>query len=273
MRTMTKPAPVRAPKRRGEGVRALDRGLAILGSLGDGSPRTLSQIATALDLPYSTTHRLLETLVARDFVQQSEPHGAYAIGVRAFEIGSSYVRGSLTDAANRSMVALMEGLNETVNLAVRDRNHAIYLHQVEGRQKVRMFTRVGARVPLHCSGVGKALLAWEERSTVDALDHGAAFEHFTPNTRTTVADLVVDLDTTRATGYAVDLEEYELGVRCVAAPVRDASGRTVAALSVSAPLGRFGEDRLHAIGEQLARSAADVSRRLGWSPAERSSAN
>lgn len=266
MHGMADPAPDRAPKRRNEGVRALDRGLAILGELGAGTPRTLSQIASALDLPYSTTHRLLDTLAARGFVQQSQPHGPYAIGVRTFEIGSSYVRSGLTEAADPAMVALMEDLTETVNLAVRDGADAIYLHQVEGRQKVRMFTRVGARAPLHCSGVGKALLAWEERSMLDALAAGGTFDRYTPNTRTTAEGLAGDLDTTCAMGYAVDLEEYELGVRCVAAPVRDAGGRTVAAISVSAPLGRFGDDRLHAIGEQLVRCAADVSRRLGWSP-------
>ena len=244
-------------------VRALDRGLAILEVLADGSPLPLRDVAEATRLAPSTAHRLLDTLVRRGFVDLDADRGRYAIGPRAFAVGSTFVRRGLHAAAQAPMSALRDALGETVNLAVRDGDHAVYVHQEEGNRAVRLFTRVGARVPLHASGVGKALLAWSEPALRDALLARLSLVSCTPATLTTPAALRADLETSARRGYALDIEEVEHGVRCAAAPVRDARG-VVAALSVSAPSDRFDDERLRQVADALVAAADETSKRLGW---------
>lgn len=140
-------------------VRALDRGLAILAALAERGPSPLRDVASVTGLAPSTAHRLLDTLAHRGFIELDADHGTYAIGARAFAIGARYLQRGLHEAALGPIRALRDALGESVNLAVRDGEHAVYIHQEEGNRSIRLFTRVGARVPLHASGVGKALLA------------------------------------------------------------------------------------------------------------------
>jgi len=247
----------------GAPVRALDRGLTILDVLADGAPKSLRDVAGAARLAPSTAHRLLETLSRRGFVDVDDHDGRYRVGPRAFVVGTAFVRGGLSEVAHEPMVALRDALGETVNLAVRDADHAVYVHQAEGNRAVRLFTRVGARVPLHASGVGKALLAWADDAERDAVLPHLTFAAHAPATFTDPVALRGDLRASVERGYALDLEEYEAGVRCAAAPVRDARG-IVAAMSVSAPLPRFDDERLREAAAALIGSADEVSRRLGW---------
>lgn len=247
----------------GPTVRTLDRGLAILEHLHTEEVHRLSDVARAVGLSASTTYRLLETLVTRGFAQRDTSSGRYSLGVRAFEVGASYVRTNVPEVALSGMRKLAEQLNESVNLAVRDGQSAVYIQQIEGRQSVRMFTKVGARVPLYCTGVGKALLAWEERGQVATLSE-EQWVQFTPHTHTTIKSLGNDLDQIVKVGIAIDDEEFEMGVRCAAAPLRSRTGRVVAALSVSAPIARFGHDRIPVIREELLQCAGEISSRLGW---------
>ena len=248
---------------RGAPVRALDRGLTILDALADGAPKSLRDVAHAARLAPSTAHRLLETLARRGFVDVDAGDGRYRVGPRAFAVGTAFVRGGLSEVAHEPMVALRDALGETVNLAVRDDDQAVYVHQVEGNRAVRLFTRVGARVPLHASGVGKALLAWADGAERDAILARLTLAAHAPATLTDRGALRSDLRSSVERGYALDLEEYETGVRCAAAPVRDA-GATVAAMSVSAPLTRFDGARLREAAAALTGCADEVSRRLGW---------
>jgi len=261
------PSPSRGTSGASSPVRALDRGLALLVELGRGGERPLRDLAIAVGLSPSTTHRLLEALIARGFARQAGRHGPYALGVRALEVGSAYVSGGVTEASHEAMAAVMTEFNETVNLAVRDCAHAVYVHQVEGQQRVRMFTRIGARVPLHVSGVGKALLAWDPTTAPEDLaDENGHLKAYTASTLVTPATLRRELGATARRGYAIDREEYEPGVRCAAAPVRDASGEVVAAISVSAPVFRLDDSRLAEVGGRLVEAATRISLRLGWRP-------
>ena len=248
---------------RGTPVRALDRGLAILDALADGTSKSLRDVASAARLAPSTAHRLLETLARRGFVDVAVHDGRYRVGPRAFAVGAAFVRAGLSEVGHEPMVALRDALGETVNLAVRDDDHAMYVHQVEGNRAVRLFTRVGARVPLHASGVGKALLAWADDAERDAVLSHLTLAAHAPATLTDLGALRSDLEASVERGYALDLEEYESGVRCAAVPVRDARG-IVAAMSVSAPLPRFDDERLREVAVALIGCANEVSRRLGW---------
>ena len=139
---------------------------------------------------------------------------------------------NLIGTARPEMDALVADFNETVNLAVLYDTEAVYVHQVEGRQLVRMFTHLGASAPLHCSGVGKALLAWRPEGDVRQKLGDGPYPAYTPRSITTLARLQQELGRVREQGYSVDDEERELGVRCVAVPVRDGAGAVVASISV-----------------------------------------
>jgi len=243
-------------------VRALERGLSLLEALSEASELSLSEIARRVRLPYSTTHRLLETLVRRRFVAQRGDTGLYRVGIRAFEVGAALAQARLHEVAHPEMKALVDEINETVNLAVLDGEEAVYIHQVEGRQVVRMFTHLGARVPLYASGVGKALLAWRPEEEVRALLGPGPLRGFTKRTLTAPAAVLKELRRVRVQGYALDAEEREPGVRCVAAPVRS-QGEVVAALSLSAPATRLGDDRVARLARRLVAAAERVSAQLG----------
>lgn len=255
----------RRTRAQGDKVRALDRGLAVLEVLAKAPELPLTELADRVGLAYSTAHRILETLRQRGFVTQSAQTGLYSLGIRAFEIGAGFLaKGQLPDAAQGAMKALVEALNETVNLAVQDGGEAIYIHQVEGRQKVRMFTQIGARTPLHASGVGKVLLAWQAAEAVRRLLRERPLTAYTDSTLTRPESVFEELSQVRERGYALDLEEFEPGVRCVAAPVRERGGAVVAALSVSAPTARLEGAALGTVAEGILRTAREISTRLGW---------
>lgn len=249
------------------GVRALDRGLLLLEGLAQVRELSLSEIARQVDLPYSTTFRLLETLRKRGFVAQSSETGLYRLGIRAFEVGSSFLsHGPLHEVAHPVMKALVDELNETVNLAVLDKREAVYIHKVEGRWVVRMFTQLGARSPLHCTGVGKVLLAWRSEEEVMALLGQRPLEGYTKTTLTHPKAILEELRRVRGRGYAFDNEEREVGVRCVAAPVRDGKVEVIAALSLSAPASRLPHRQVTKIAQRVMAAANEVSARLGWQP-------
>jgi len=248
-------------------IRALVRGLQVLEILGNGRKAALSDVARTANLSCSTTFRVLETLRQRGYVEQDGADGLYRIGFKAVQIGASYSATSpLPQAAHAVMLELVEHLNETVNLAILDGNEAVYIHQVEAQRSIRMFTQLGARAPLHCTGVGKALVAWRHPEQLARLLENHTFETFTPTTLSSEKQLLAGLQEVRQRGYAIDDEEREVGVRCVTAPVRDAQGEVVAALSVSAPIMRFTKKRIAACCGNIVEAANKISGQLGYHP-------
>jgi DNA-binding IclR family transcriptional regulator len=262
----------RAPLKRGRGrtrepgeaVRTLDRGLALLEALGQAQELTLTEAADRAGLAPSTALRLLETLHLRGFVTWDRRTGRYGIGLRAFELGMRFLaRGGLSEAAHSVMHGLVDKLGETVNLAIRDGRDAVYVYQAEGKQRVRMFTQIGARAPLHASGVGKVLLAWNDGSGLEEC-LALPLEAYTQHTLVERDVVLAELERIRSRGYALDMEEFELGVRCVAVPIRVGSGEVIAGLSISAPLSRMADERLDEIAEELLMANRQISSRLGW---------
>ncbi|OWL96121.1 IclR family transcriptional regulator [Deinococcus indicus] len=251
-------------------VRTLERGLGVLWALAGLREATLSQVARAAGLSPSTASRLLETLRQQGFADWDEVSGLYRVGLRAYQVGMAFdAAQALTGAAAAEMRALVAQLGESVNLAVL-RPHgetgleAAYVYQVEGPQLVRMFTRVGAGAPLHASGVGKVLLAPRDPAEVRAALETAPLVPFTPHTLTTPAAVLDALARVREQGYALDDQERELGVRCVAVPVRGADGGVAAALSVSAPTSRLTPADVPRFLAAAQGAAARIGARLGW---------
>lgn len=255
-------------------VKSLHRALDLLEALADTDREvTLSGLADRFGMPPSTVHRLLSTLGERGYVVQNPETGRYRIGVRAFEVGAGFLRQwGLREIARPVMDSLMAATGETVNLAIRDQNSAVYIDQVECAQMVRSFTHVGARVPLHCTGVGKVLISRLSPAEIRGLLRRRGLERYTPLTITRMEDLLAELQEIEANGYALDRQEYSADVRCVAAPVFNDRADIVAALSVTGPAFRVTPERLAPLALQARAAALRISAGLGYRPERRAGA-
>lgn len=265
---MTEPIPRRGRERTRTqipSVRALERGLSVLEVLGSRGEMSLSDVARATTLTASTTFRLLETLCQRGFAMQDQVSGRYRLGAGALRVGAAYSSSTLlVDVADGIMKKLVRLTSETSNLAVLDGQDAVYIHQVESPLSIRMFTQLGTRAPLYCTGVGKILLAWLGPEELGRLLGDISFRKYTPNTIMSIRAFQSELELVRGRGYAIDDEEREAGVRCAAAPVRDSRGRIVAALSASGPSSRMTKKLLIQIASEVVSAADVVSARLGF---------
>lgn len=249
-------------------VPAVTRALDILELFLDGDG-TLSapEIVRGLQLPRTTVHELVTTLVARSYLTPvpSAP-GRYRLGVRSYQLGSRYAE-QLDLAAEGQQVArvVAETCDETVHVAILEHTDVIYIAKVDSTHAVRMVSAAGRRLPAHCTSVGKMLLAsLPEPELAARIPDDAQLLAMTPNSITDPAALRVELADIRERGVAVESRESNPDVSCVAAPVRDRSGRVVAALSISVPMIRWSETRRTELSRLAAKGAADLSERLGY---------
>jgi IclR family acetate operon transcriptional repressor len=238
-------------------VQSLERAFELLELLADaGGAQGLSQLSSSSGLPLTTIHRLMGTLVRLGYVRRGGSR-RYVLGPRLIRLGetASQLLGSW---AKPHLAELVDLTGETANLAMLDGGTVVYLAQVPGRHSMRMFTEPGRRVDPHCTAVGKAMLAQLPEGQVrDILHHNG----MTARTASTITDpdlLVAHLGVIRRQGYAVDEGEQEVGVRCVAVAIPDAP--TLAAISVSGPQARMGEDAMRTIVPALQRVATDLAK-------------
>jgi IclR family transcriptional regulator, KDG regulon repressor len=226
----------------------------------------ISALAARLGLAKSTVHRLATTLVEYDMLEQNRETGKYRLGLALFELGTLVRRKmDAASASHTEITALAESTGETVQLALLDHLSVLYIRIRESKQAVRMSSSLGSRAPAHCTSVGKALLAHQPAELVaQVVENG--LKRYTMNTITDPAVLKEELASVRARGYAVDDEEIEVGLRCVAAPIRDHSGHVVAAISVAAPVQRMTKKNIQSTIPGVVAAAEAISRRLGYMP-------
>ena len=250
---------------RGGQVQSLVRALAIMNALAEADDgASLTDIAQQVGIPVSTAHRLLTTLQQERYVRFDAERTLWSIGMQAFVVGNGFVRTrNLIQIARPHMRQLMLDSGETVNLGVEDKGEAIYLAQIECRQMMRALATPGERVPLHCSGVGKALLAAmpENRRSGILQKHG--MQRYTDMTITTPAALRDELARTAERGYAVDDEEHAIGLRCAASVIFDEAEEPIAAISMSGPKARIANDRIAVLGDLVRRVAAAITAEYG----------
>lgn len=226
----------------------------------------ISSLAKQLGLAKSTVHRLATTLIDAGVLEQNAETDRYRLGLVVFELGSLVRRKmDFYNEAKPYLMTLRDKTAETVHLAILDHSRILYIHCLESPQAIRMSSGVGVRKPVHCTGAGKALLAFQAPEVVEqAVVLG--LEAFTPKTITDPAALRRDLATVRARGCAIDDEESEIGLRCIAAPVRDNYGNVIAAASVSGPAQRLTKKTLLSFTPAVVGAADAISRRLGYQP-------
>jgi DNA-binding IclR family transcriptional regulator len=257
------------PERR-DSVQSLERAFDLLEALSAGGELGVTELATRTGLVPSTAHRLLHTLAKRGYVSQSTESGRYLLGYKVVEVASGLERRleRLRVVARPHLESIQSATSETVNLVVLDADRVVYVDQVEGSRNVRMFTTVGTRVPAHTTGSGKAIMAAGPIDVVHALyGDREPLERLTRRTLVTLDELESDFARIRRRGYAIDNEEHEEGVGCVAAAVLDHSGRPCAAISVSGPTARILHGNTASLGSLLAEHAGKVSTALGYAAA------
>jgi IclR family acetate operon transcriptional repressor len=246
-------------------VQSLTRGLAILECLAtaDGG-LTLTDIGQRVQLPPSTVHRLLATLERGGYVRQTGPLGLWYVGLSAFTVGSSFLfNRDFVAESHPYMRRLMEQSGETANLGILDGTEAVFIDQVQCRETMRTIVKLGSRVPLHASGVGKAIFAALPDEQIDAILKVKGLPRITLNTITSPETMWASVRVIRQRGWSFDDEEHLPGTRCVASPIYDEHGDVLAALSLAGPNSRLPDERIKQLGPLVAHTAEEVTRRLG----------
>ena len=245
-------------------IKSLDRALEVLVQLGEMQGGTLSEIAGALDQSPATVYRVLTTFQGRGFADFDEQNQIWSIGAAAFLTGTQFLRRtSLVESARPIMRDLMEATGETANLGIERDGKVLFLGQVETHATIRAFFPPGTAAAMHSSGIGKALLCRMDDGRQRQVLAAGQLEQFTPNTLTDPEAMIADLHATKARGYAIDGEERNIGMRCIAAPVYNVFGEAVAGISVSGPTSRITEDRIEALAEPVMEAAVRLTRAIG----------
>src|SRR5215510_14103562 len=247
------------------GVQSVDRALSIIETLAeDDEGYRLSDLAIRTGLSTSTVHRLLATLESRRFVQFDRTESKWHVGARCFTVGATFARRrNFTAQAVPYLRKLRDLTRETANLAVVDDEFIIVLTRMESREIMRSLTKVGGRVAMVASGVGKAVLATYSDADVSAIIRHHGMPRLTEKSIIRASDLFRELATVRRQGYAVDDEEARMGLRCVAAVVFNDCGEPQAAISVSGLTSRLTDERLPMLGQMVREVAAELTVALG----------
>jgi IclR family transcriptional regulator, acetate operon repressor len=244
-------------------VHSVNRAISILQILARRGPTTLTEIATELRIHKSTIFRLLSTLEARGLVDQNNHRGHYQLGYGVVQLAAGATRKlDLSLVSRRICEALAEEVGESVDIDIIDDNAVLSIDQVIGAAAMATTNWVGRRTPLHATSSGKVFLAHMSPDQRAAYLTGK-LERFTENTITSRRRLEEQLEAVRDHGYGFTLEEYEIGLVAVAAPIRDLDGQIVAAVSVSGPNFRLNPDTIPEVAERIIDAAAEISQRLG----------
>ena len=227
----------------------------------------VSELARRLGLGKSTVHRMLTTLVAEGLIEQNPRTGGYRLGIVMFELGEAVrVHMDLHAAVGPVLGQLRTQTGESSQVGVLDGHEVVYVDRLESAHSLRLFTETGRRVPVHCTSSGKVLLAYLPEARRQAVLRAAPLTALTPHTITDPERLAAELARVRRRGWAEAINEREIGLASIAAPVRDISGDVMAAISIGVPLARCSVMSLRRLAPVIVEAAEAASRRLGWSP-------
>jgi DNA-binding IclR family transcriptional regulator len=248
----------------GATVQSVDRAITVLEILARTGESGVTEIAAELGVHKSTAFRLVAALDRRGLVEQNADRGKYRLGVGILRLaGATTARLDVVQEARPICHQLATDTGETVNIAVLSDGAALYLDQVAGSSSLQPHNWVGQRIPLHATSNGKVLLAGLEDAEVSS-QVGRSLRRYTPTTITSLKALRTELADVRERGYAVAVDELEVGLAAVAAPIHGVHGDVLASLSVSGPTFRLDEAAIGDATDAVRSAASDVSRRLGW---------
>jgi IclR family transcriptional regulator, KDG regulon repressor len=247
-------------------IQAVDRALQIIDLFDEHTHELkITDIATRMDLHKSTVHSLLKTLILHGYMDQDSETGKYRLGMKLLEKGNLLLqRLDVREVARRYLTKLSAQTGQTINLVVLDGKHGVYVDKVEGVKAAIRYSRIGGRVPLHTSAVGKVLLAFMEGGERARVLEAYDYQVQTPNSIRSEAELLNELNEVVRLGYAFDREENEPGVRCAAVPLHDHMGRVKAAMSISTLVSGVSEEELAEHIRLLQADAEQISKQLGY---------
>jgi IclR family KDG regulon transcriptional repressor len=247
-------------------VQSLDRALEILETLAtEGRGLGVTEIGQRVSLHKSTVHRLLSALVDWGYVEKDPENGRYKLGMKVIDLGSIYLNNiELKTEAMPYLRELREKSGHPVHLARLEDGQVVYIEKVDALNSIRMYSQIGRRVPVHCTALGKVMMAYLGIDEVEAILKKKGLAARTQHTITDRERYLEELRAVKECGYAFDDEENEQGIRCVAAPIRDYRGMVIAAVSTSGPKEDFTYENMARLKHHVMDTARKISARLGY---------
>ena len=245
-------------------VSSVFRTMVIIEKLASGKDLSLDKISKELSLPKSTVYRFLQTLVEMGYVRQND-NGQYTLTFKLLSIGASIAEhNSLIGEARAVMAELSAKTKETIHLSQMVNNKAVYIEKIEARHIIRMYSKIGAVAPLYCTGVGKVILAFQEKDERKKLMNSLVLKRITENTIIKKEELKKEIKKIRVNGWAEDNEEGEYGLWCAAAPIFDYTCSIAASISITVPVYRLKSEKKGEYINFAVHGAAEISKNLGY---------
>lgn len=247
-------------------IQSVDRALKILDLFDEHNTELkITEISERMMLHKSTVHSLLKTLKKHHYIEQDLENSKYKLGLKLFERGNFVMHSlDIRTLAKEYLNSLSQKTDLTVHLVILDGKEGVYIDKVESSSATVLYSRIGRRIPIHCSAVGKALVANKSNSELEKLLEEYQYIKRTENTLTNKEDFLRELETIRETGYAIDNQENEPGVYCIALPVRNYTGKVVASISISSPVMKINEEKMKGNIELLRVASNELSEKLGY---------
>jgi len=247
-------------------IQSIDRALQILELFSLEKPEWgVTEISKALNIYKSNVHNILTTLAEKGFVKKDFKTEKYKLGIKFFELGSVVIKNmDLRKIAYPYIEILSKEFNETVHLGVLDKGRVVSIEREESDKSLCSHIEIGKRTPLHCTAVGKAIMAYLSKDEVDLIVKEKGLEKYTKNTITDKEDLEKELKKIQEQGYAVDNMEHEEEVRCVAGSIRDHTGEVIASMSISGPAFRINESNIPNIAKKVKEYCGCISKEMGY---------
>jgi len=247
-----------------ESVAAVLKVFALLQALSERNETGISDLSVRLAMPKATVYRFLQTMMTLGYVRQESDSERYGLTMKVFELGTKALQyPDLIDLAKHHMQMLADVTGETVHLATLIDSEIIYIHKVDSRHMLGMYSRVGRRAPLHCTAIGKVLMAWEDPERRDRVLKGAEFKRYREKTIVEPAAFQAELDRVKVQGFGEDREEFDDHIRCLGVPIFDRLNRPIAGLSISFPTCRYDESKEAETVAMLKAASKDISTQLG----------
>ncbi len=250
--------------RQPESVAAVLKVFGLLQALADRSETGISDLSVRLAMPKATVYRFLQTMMTLGYVRQEADSERYGLTMKVFELGTKALQyPELVELAKNHMQMLADKTGETVHLGTLIDSEIIYVHKVDSRHMLGMYSKVGRRAPLHCTAIGKVLMAWEHPARRELILKSADFKRYRDKTIVDAAAFEIELARVKAQGFGEDREEFDDHIRCLGVPIFDRLNRPVAGMSISFPTFRYEASREAETVAMLRDASRDISTRLG----------
>jgi len=247
-------------------IQSVERALKIMDLFDEHTTELkITEISERMDLHKSTVHSLLKTLQEYSYISQNPENGKYRLGLKLAERGNFVISSmDISKVARKYLLELSEKTGQTVHLGILDGRAGVYIDKVEGKQSIIRYSRIGRRLPLHSTSIGKVLLAFQDSDEIQRLLKDFHYQQQTTRTITNEAVFRKELEKIQQQSYAVDDQENEQGVRCAAVPIFNGKGQVLAAISISTLIARVNDQELSVFIDLLKTACNELSEQMKY---------